>query len=134
MTDELAPIEVVIDVDATPDEVWGALTTPAELAVWWAAGDISAEVGHRFTLDMGPFGVQPCEVLESEPACHLRFRFTDDWELDWRLDAVGDGTRVTMVHSGFDATNPRDVFAHANMAIGWRDTVLPGLREHLVRD
>ncbi|UQU65832.1 SRPBCC domain-containing protein [Couchioplanes caeruleus] len=47
--------------------VWRALTEPELLARWWATGDIKPIVGHRFTLDMGSWGQQPCEVLEVEP-------------------------------------------------------------------
>ena len=49
-----------------PAKVWQALTDPALHARWWAAGDVRAEVGHRFTLDMGQWGQQPCEVLAVE--------------------------------------------------------------------
>lgn len=43
-----------------PAKVWRMLTEPDRLARWWAAGDIRPEVGHRFTLDMGAWGMQPC--------------------------------------------------------------------------
>lgn len=131
MTDALAPIEVIIDLDASPDRVWRAITTPDELARWWAAGDIAAVVGHSFDLDMGAFGSQPCEILEVAPERLLRFRFTPDWELEWRLEPTASGTQLTMVHSGFDAESPRDAFAHQHMGEGWRTTVLPALAAHL---
>jgi len=49
-----------------PAKVWRALTDPKIHAKWWAAGDMRAKMGHRFTLDMGSFGQQPCEVLAVE--------------------------------------------------------------------
>jgi uncharacterized protein YndB with AHSA1/START domain len=45
----------------TPEEVWRALTDPDLLARWWAPGDIRPVAG-RFSLDMGAWGHQPCEV------------------------------------------------------------------------
>lgn len=49
---------------ARPREVvWEAIATPDGIARWWAPGDLRAEVGHRFTMDMGPWGQRPCRVL-----------------------------------------------------------------------
>ncbi|HEV3385768.1 MAG TPA: SRPBCC domain-containing protein, partial [Gemmata sp.] len=50
-------------IDHPPAKVWQALTDPRLHAKWWAAGDVKAVVGHRFTLDMGKWGQQPCEVI-----------------------------------------------------------------------
>src|SRR6476661_8363887 len=50
-----------------PEAVWKALTTPDLLARWWAPGDIAPVVGHRFTVDMGAWGQQQCEVLTVDP-------------------------------------------------------------------
>jgi uncharacterized protein YndB with AHSA1/START domain len=38
-------------------------------------GDVEAVVGHRFTLDMGPWGKQRCEVTQVEPERLLVYRF-----------------------------------------------------------
>ena len=37
-----------------PKRVWRAITDPEMVARWWAPGDVRAEVGHRFDMDMGP--------------------------------------------------------------------------------
>lgn len=58
-----------------PAAVWKALTTPDLHARWWAAGDVRPVVGHRFDLDMGRWGKQPCEVLAVEPERRLRHLF-----------------------------------------------------------
>ncbi|GAA0507159.1 hypothetical protein Ade02nite_50680 [Paractinoplanes deccanensis] len=87
-----------------PASVWRALTSPALLAKWWAAGDIRPEVGHRFTLDMGSWGEQWCEVLEVEPEKLLRYTFAEgvlDTTITWRLEPEGAGTRLFLVHDGF---------------------------------
>lgn len=96
---------------------------PALLAQWWAAGDIRAEVGHRFELDMGQWGKQPCEVLEVIPEQLLKYRFTEHWTLTWRLTPEGNGTRLTLLHEGFDLSRPKDRFALENMGKGWPDVL-----------
>jgi uncharacterized protein YndB with AHSA1/START domain len=110
-----------------PATVWRALTDPAMLARWWAAGDIAAEVGHRFHLDMGSWGQVPCAVLAVEPERRLVYTFNDNWTLDWRLVPEGDGTRLLLEHRGFDLDDPRDRYAFDQMGPGWRDEVLPEL-------
>jgi len=71
-----------------PSQVWKALTEPALHARWWAAGDVRPIVGHRFELDMGPWGKQACEVLAVEHERLLKYRFAAgvlDTIITWRL-------------------------------------------------
>jgi uncharacterized protein YndB with AHSA1/START domain len=110
-----------------PATVWRALTDPTLLERWWAAGDIKPEPGHRFHLDMDSWGQVPCQILEVEPEARLVFTFNDNWTLDWRLVAEGEGTRLLLEHSGFDLDDPRDRYAFEQMGPGWRDEVLPDL-------
>ena len=109
-----------------PEAVWPMLTTPEGLARWWATGDVRAEVGHRFTLDMRQWGEQPCEVLEVVAERRFVFAFRD-WVLDWTLEPVEGGTLLRLVHSGFDPEIPRHVHAFETMGQGWRNVVLPRL-------
>ncbi len=105
-----------------PSAVWKALTDPELHARWWAAGDIRPVVGHRFDLDMGPFGKQPCEVLEVEPERLLRYRFSAgrlDTVITWRLFPEGDGTRLRLTHEGFDLDSPMSRQAFEGMKPGW---------------
>jgi uncharacterized protein YndB with AHSA1/START domain len=105
-----------------PSAVWKALTDPELHARWWAAGDVRPVVGHRFDLDMGPWGKQPCEVLEVEPERLLKYRFasgTLDTTITWRLIPERDGTRLQLRHEGFDPDSPLAKQAFEGMKAGW---------------
>jgi uncharacterized protein YndB with AHSA1/START domain len=113
-----------------PAKVWKALTTPEWHAKWWAAGDVKPVVGHRFKLDMGQWGQQPCEVLAVEPEKLFRFRFSVSWTITWKLEAEGEGTRLRLIHDGFDLDRPMDRQAYEGMGQGWPH-VLAGMEEAL---
>jgi len=114
-----------------PEKLWRALTTPELHAKWWAAGDVRPVVGHRFDLDMGHWGKQPCEVVAVEPQRLLSYRFATgslDTTLTWRLTPEGSGTRLTLTHQGFDLDSPMGRQALEGMRKGW-----PGILERLAR-
>jgi uncharacterized protein YndB with AHSA1/START domain len=105
-----------------PAAVWRALTEPELHARWWAAGDVRPVVGHRFTLDMGSWGDQQCEVLAVEPERLLRYTFAPgslDSTITWRLEAEGTGTRLFLEHAGFDLDSPLGRAAYEGMGRGW---------------
>lgn len=111
-----------------PAIVWAAITEPEQLARWWVPGDISAEVGHEFTLEMPGWGAVSCRVLEVDEPGRIVYTFAD-WTLTWTLVPEGRGTRLVLQHTGFDLDNPQHRFAFDNMGPGWRDQVLPRLAE-----
>ena len=101
-----------------PAAVWRALTEPELLARWWTAGDIKPIVGHRFTLDMGSWGQQQCEVLEVDPGRLLSYTFAEgalDTTITWRLEPEGAGTRLFLRHAGF----PPGSMSLKRMSGGW---------------
>ncbi|MBV1849312.1 SRPBCC family protein [Catellatospora tritici] len=112
-----------------PAKVWRALTEPELHARWWAAGDVRPVVGHRFTLDMGKWGQQPCEVLEVQPERLLRYSFAEgtlDNTITWRLVPEGTGTRLFLEQAGIDLDSPLGRSALEGMSRGW-----PGILRHL---
>lgn len=105
-----------------PAAVWRALTEPELHAKWWAVGDVRPVVGHRFVLDMGTHGRQPCEVLAVEPERLLSYGFaTDslDTTITWRIEPEGTGTRLFLEHAGFDLDTPMGREALAGFGGGW---------------
>lgn len=112
-----------------PAALWRALTSPELQARWWASGDVKPVVGHRFDLDMGKWGKQPCEVIEVELERLLAYRFATDslnTTITWRLSPEGNGTRLFLCHEGFDLENPMGRQAYEGMKSGW-----PGVLEWL---
>ncbi len=112
-----------------PSAVWRALTDPEIHARWWAAGDVRPGVGHRFSLDRGPCGKQPCEVIAVDPERLFSYRFatgTLDTTVTWRLSPEGKGTRLSLTHDGFDLDSPMARAAWEGMKGGW-----PGVLDRL---
>jgi len=109
-----------------PATVWRALTDPALISRWMMPTDFVAEVGHRFTYDMGSWGLTHCEVLALEPERLLRISWVNaplDTTVTWRLEPEGTGTRLFVEHAGFDLDDPQQRFAFDGMSEGWRSDV-----------
>ncbi|MCL2463868.1 MAG: SRPBCC domain-containing protein [Micrococcales bacterium] len=106
-----------------PDDVWRALTDPELIRRWWGAtGDLRPVVGHRFTLDMGGWGAQQCEVTAVEPGELLAFTFGEGGvgtTVTWRLAPEGDGTRLFLEHAGWDLDTELGRNGHRGMGAGW---------------
>ena len=126
-------IHVTRYLSHSPSRVWQALTDPQLHAQWWASGDVRPIVGHRFTLDMGEWGQQPCEVIAVEPERVLSYTFAEgtlNTTITWKLEPEGEGTRLSLDHSGFDLDSPLGKAAYHGMGNGWprvveqMDTVL----------
>jgi uncharacterized protein YndB with AHSA1/START domain len=119
----MASVQITESLPHPPERVWRALTDPAELARWWAQGDIRALLGHRFTLDMGPpWGQQRCEVLAVQAQRLLSYSFapsTLQTAVTWTLLADGQGTRLSLEHAGFDMASSEGQEAYQGMGARW---------------
>jgi uncharacterized protein YndB with AHSA1/START domain len=119
---EPGAIQLARSIPHAPASVWEALTDPAIHARWWAAGDVRAVIGHRFSLDMGPWGSQPCEVIAVEPGKLFAYTFaagTLDTTITWRLTPEAGGTHLSLEHRGFDLASPLGKTACQGMGAGW---------------
>jgi len=146
--DDLTTIRVARFLPHPPAKVWRALTEPGLLAQWQMPGseDFRLEVGHRYTLTALPrpnanfSGTVDVRVLAYEPGRMLSVGWADanasrpaDWTITWTLEQEGRGTRLFLVHEGFDPDDPTQMMARKIMDGGWRSHVMRSLGNALDR-
>ncbi|GAB3274115.1 SRPBCC family protein [Kineosporia babensis] len=135
---ERTSIDVEQFLPHAPARVWRALTDPQRLARWLMPNDFRAEVGHRFTFTTHPRdgfdGTVHCEVLQIDPERLMRWSWKGgnlDSTLTWTLAAEGHGTRLFLLHEGFDPDDPLQQKALKIMGGGWRSHILRALEAEL---
>jgi uncharacterized protein YndB with AHSA1/START domain len=128
--DPAPEVRVVMEIAATPEEVWQSLITPSAVNQWFntKAAEIDPrvggayKVGWRYTIDGRDVVGGPTTILEYDPPRRLVL----DWP-DWRGDPEvsgqtiafelapkGTGTTLTFVHTGF--TRAEDI---SDYPFGW---------------
>jgi uncharacterized protein YndB with AHSA1/START domain len=144
MTEQLTTIEVEEFLPHAPATIWRALTEPELIARWLMENDFQAIVGHKFHMRgipvpaVGFSGLVASEVLDVETEKVLRISWRDahsgnnlDSTVTWSIAAEDTGTRLSLVHDGFDPSEPTHVASHRIMSGGWRNHVLPRLGQTL---
>ncbi|MFD7436528.1 SRPBCC domain-containing protein [Streptomyces sp. NPDC059861] len=146
--DDLTVIRVDQFFPHPPAKVWRALTDPELLAQWQMPGseNFHLEVGHRYRMTSVPrpntdfSGVVEVSVLGYDVERMLRVRWADadradgaDWTITWMLEQEGRGTRLFLVHEGFDPDDPAQSMARKIMDGGWRSHVMRSLGQTLER-
>ena len=108
-------IRLSMDMDAPPAKVFRALTDPEALNQWMAQGaEVDLREGGRYDLGFTPEGYDgpSMRILELVPNEKLVISWPDwrgdtsvpEQSVSWLLEPSGDGTRVTVIHSGFVRT------------------------------
>ena len=127
--------DIVVDqvFPHTPAMLWQALTTPEMMGRWlMTPTGFEPTVGNRFTYKTTPAGAWDgtirCEVLEAIPNQRLSYSWRGgdgsnvgygsllDTVVDLTLTVVEGGTRLSLVHSGFEQRND---MAFCKMSEGW---------------
>lgn len=143
----LGVVRAVMEVAASPEKVFSALTDPKQLEKWWGSDDMYRTFD--WVSDLRPGGVRTCqarspkggelstvkgEYVVVDPPKLLEFTWLASWEpgstptkVRVELDPVPAGTRVTVVHSGFGGDEQKRQGGYAE---GWT-RVLDWLREAL---
>jgi uncharacterized protein YndB with AHSA1/START domain len=98
-------IELQVDVQATPAEVWRALTDPEELKRWFPPdARVTPGEGGSLSLSWGP-GLEMQSRIETwDPPRRLRCVGGEagmELAVEWQLEARNGTTSVRLVHSGF---------------------------------
>ncbi|WP_437838287.1 SRPBCC domain-containing protein [Sorangium sp. So ce1153] len=134
-------ILATVDIAATPERVFRALTSPEEVTRWWGSEETYRTTGWTMDLRVGgkwradgrgsdgsPFSVEG-EFLEIDPPHKLVQTWKPAWDgghattLTYRLEPIAEGTRVTVRHEGF-AGRPESCRTHAEgweSVLGWLD-------------
>jgi len=144
MTDgivQTATHEIVVDdvFPHAPETIWATLTRPELMARWLRMTPVGFEpvLGNRFTYQTSAAGAWDgtiqCEVTEVEPYRRLAYSWKGghpansgygsllDTIVTLTLEPVENGTRLRVIHSGFDL--PRNETAYRNMSGGWAGVV-----------
>jgi uncharacterized protein YndB with AHSA1/START domain len=94
------------------EDVWNAITTAAQISVWFLKADFKAEPGYDYTLThevVKPDGecsstVVKGKVLKADPVHHLSYTWIVDGAtettVDWYLEEKDGGTLLKLEHSG----------------------------------
>jgi len=135
--------DIVIDtmLPHAPEVVWRALTTAELIGKWLMPNNFKAELGHKFTFHAKPMGdwdgTVQCEVIAIEPPRRLAYSWKRgstsnpgygsalDSTVTWTLEPADGGTRLTLVHAGFEL--PRNQSAYDAMSPGWGRIVREGI-------
>lgn len=111
------PIRLALAIEAPPSAVWSALTEPARLERWIASQAAlepraGGAISYGWTYQVGGRDVRggPRRILDWQPERALAYDWPDwrgdpalrDQRVAWTLAARPGGTRVELVHDGFE--------------------------------
>lgn len=120
-------VDLTVDIDATLQEVWDALTTGEGIARWFAPfAKVAPGVGGSVGVGWDPNEIWDAPITAWEPLKHLQTVSempTKDGgvvrlAVDYYLEAHGGRVRVRLVHSGFDASESWDGYIDG-LDAGW---------------
>jgi len=111
------------------ERVWRALTDSRAMADWLMPNNFEPRVGHKFEMRTKPApgfdGIVRCEVTVVEPPERLSFTWSgggNDTLVTFTLASVDQGTRLTLVHSGFKGL--KGWMVSKLLGSGWRSRIL----------
>jgi uncharacterized protein YndB with AHSA1/START domain len=124
-TTSAAAIERRLDLRASPERVWRALTDSTELAGWFSErADMTAEPGRDGWLEWDGYGRFAVRVEVAEPPHRLAWRWMNEVDrpidetaslVEWRLEPKADGgTVLHMRETGLTTAKDR-----TQNSLGW---------------
>ena len=116
-----------------PEKVWRALTDSKAIAQWLMENTFEPRLGQKFQFRTKPApgfdGIVNCEVTELDPPRRLAYTWKG-WPIDtlvtFTLEAVAEGTRLRLEHTGFRGV--KALMVSLIMGSGWKSKIL---RVHL---
>jgi uncharacterized protein YndB with AHSA1/START domain len=120
-------IDMAIDIDATLDEVWQALTTGEGIARWFAPyAEVTPGEGGSVSVGWDPKEMwsqpitvwEPMQRMQSASEMPTKDGGVVRLAVDYYLEAHGDRVRLRLVHSGFDDSGSWDEYIDG-LEAGW---------------
>jgi uncharacterized protein YndB with AHSA1/START domain len=129
-------IKKEIVIEASAPKVWEHITNPQKIAGWLMPNDFEATVGKKFFLHCEHQGKTSCVVKEIVPQQKLVYSFKSkvtkvETLVTITLAKEGKRTRLTLVHSGWDALPPGEQAIADGFDGGW-GAFLKQLQEQIV--
>ena len=144
----LSDIVATIEIDASRERVWTAMTSRGLVEEWLGCIGFEAEPGTLFYMQPDAAkrasgdveGATHCEVEEVEAPDRLRFSWflpgTPKTHVTISVEArAPDRTFVRLLHEGWEQFDPEQMRGIRDMlAGGWTSYVLPGLKRVAERE
>ncbi len=86
--------------DATPDEVWAALTEPEQVRNWFAEMTIEPRAGGSVTFQWATGETDGGVVRAFDPPRTFEYTWEDGSVIRFEVRPDGDGTRLVLDHTG----------------------------------
>jgi uncharacterized protein YndB with AHSA1/START domain len=124
MSDDQRSIELEIEVDGSPEEVWRAIATGPGISSWYVPHTVEEREGGAATASFGPEPEMqvPGRVAAWEPPRRVVFDGGEGVEglaFEWLIEARGGGRCVVrLVNTGFGSGDDWDA-QYDGMAEGW---------------
>jgi uncharacterized protein YndB with AHSA1/START domain len=140
-------IERTIELPVTRQRAWDAITTPQQISQWFhGLWEFELTPGAPIHFDFGDWGIHRGRVETVEPMDRVVYLWTHegkDWDaatpiddvpntlMEFRLADARNGTRLTVVESGF-ASLPDDIRENSlrNNTQGW-DEQMGNIQKYL---
>ena len=127
-------VEREIVVAAPVQRVWDVLTEPQHIAQWFGSGaELEPRAGGDGVLEFEGHGAFKISVVRFDPTTHFSYRWANKVGADavpglstlveFTLEQTGDGTKLRVVESDFDALPMTDAEREHEMAEhtkGWQ--------------
>jgi len=112
-------IEKTIELAASVDEVWKALTDPHELVKWFPLeARVTPGSGGKIFVSWGPDAAGEADIVAWEPG--KKFAWKQDFALiEWTLEARGGKTVLHLVQTGFLGNEDWENEWHESTDYGW---------------
>jgi uncharacterized protein YndB with AHSA1/START domain len=126
--------------DASPGQVWHAITDPDAMKQWYFdLPGFQPTVGYEFTFNgrnKDRIYVHLCRVTEVIPGQKIAYTWKYDGDpgmstVTWELEPVGNKTRLRLTHEGLHTFPQTGDYARTNFEAGWDHFINRTLEEYL---